>query len=396
MKVCILAPFRVLPQMSGAARRVLEICAALSSAGVSVTLLHAGTSGFFQHDFRVVGFPALENSFVTKHFPWSGALDTYLSSTNLALCHALIQLMEKIKIDILQLEGPWSILVAELANMIAGKVPTVYDSHNVESLSIRFSSSVGWMWPFSTILEKEAVKYSELVFCVSELDKTKMCSLYGLPDRKVTVVPNGVRNSDYRMESENQIRKRLHLPRHSKIVFFHGELGWKPNAQAAQTIVESIATRFERESQETVFLIAGPHPSREVLQRAKCRPNVRILGYVPNIAEYICAADVCVAPLTTGSGTKLKILEYFAAGKPVVATQKAVEGLAVADGIQGLFSDDIGEEFIRAIRVALVPEFSRKLGESARAFAERFEWSTIAKKIVEAYESVIHQQHKQV
>jgi len=381
--------------MNGAARRVLEICSALSNAGVSVTLLHPGPSGFIQHGLRIIGFPALENFLATRNFPWSGALDTYLSSTNLALCHALIQLTRKIKIDVLQLEGPWSILTAELANMIGGKVPTVYDSHNVESLSVRFSSSVGWMWPFATLLEKEAVNYSELVFCVSELDKVKMCSLYGLSDSKVIVVPNGVRNSDYRIESQSQIRNRLHLSQHSRIVFFHGELGWKPNAQAAQTIVESIATRFERESQETIFLIAGPHPSREVLQRAKSKPNVRILGYVPNIAEYVCAADVCVAPLTAGSGTRLKILEYFAAGKPVVATRKAVEGLAVADGIRGFFFDDVGEEFVGAIRIALVPEFSRKLGESARAFAERFEWSTIANKIVDAYESVIDQEHIQ-
>jgi glycosyltransferase involved in cell wall biosynthesis len=381
--------------MNGAARRVLEMTRALSSAGVAVTLLHAGTSGFFQPDLRVIGFPALENSIVTKHFSWSGALDTYLSSANPALYHALIQLMLKLRIDILQLEGPWSILAAELANMIAGKIPTVYDSHNVESLSVRFSSSIGGMWPFATLLEKETVKYSELVFCVSELDKARMCKLYDLPDGKVTVIPNGVRNSDYKMESEKQIRKRLHLPLHSKIVLFHGELGWKPNAQAAQTIVESISTRFERESQDTAFLIAGPHASRELLQQAKRHPNTRILGYVPNIAEYVCAADVCVAPMRTGSGTKLKILEYFAAGKPVVATQKAVEGLEVTDGIQGLFCEDAGEEFIRAIRVALMPEFSRKLGESARAFAERFEWSTIAKKIVKAYESVIRPQRKQ-
>jgi len=382
--------------MNGAARRVYEICAALSDAGISVILLHAGASGFFQRNLRVIGFPALENSVVTKHFLWSGALDTYLSSANPALCHTLIQVMEKVKIDILQLEGPWSVLATELSNAIVGRVPVVYDSHNVESLSVRFSSSAGWMWPFTTLMEKEAVKYSEFVFCVSGLDKAKMRSLYGLPDRKIVVVPNGVRNSNYRIESGKPIRKRLDLPSDSKIVFFHGELGWKPNAQAAQTIVESIATSFDRESQETVFLIAGPHPSRELLQGARCSPNVRILGYVPDIAQYICAADVCVAPFITGSGAKLKILEYFAAGKPVVATQKAVEGLGVADGIQGLFSDDTGEEFIRGIRAALVPEFSRRLGESARAFAERFEWSTIAKKIVEAYESVIHQQHKQV
>ena len=231
MKVCILAPFRVLPQMSGASRRVLEICTALSAAGVSITLLHAGGSHAFQRDLRVIGFPSLENSPLTKHLPRSVAVDTYLSSTNFALCHALIKLMIKIKIDILQLEGPWSILAAELANFTTSKVPTVYDSHNVESASVRFSSSAPWMWPFVNLLEKRTVNYSDRIFCVSELDKAKICNLYRLPDRKVTVVPNGVRNSEYGMESATRIRKRLQLSPHTKIVFFHGELGWKPKRE---------------------------------------------------------------------------------------------------------------------------------------------------------------------
>lgn len=387
MNVCVLAPFRVIPQMNGAARRVFEICAAISSSGVSVILLHAGTSCIIERGFQVIGFPALENCNATKHFQWSQALDTYLSSANPALCRTLTQVMKKNKINILQLEGPWSILATNLVKAL-DKVTVVYDSHNVESLSVRFSSSVGWMWPWATLLEKKAVNSSELVFCVSELDKTKMCHLYDLPGRKVVVVPNGVRNSNYRMDSGNMIRTRLGISRNSKIVFFHGDLGWRPNAQAAQIIVESIAPSFQR-SPEIMFLIAGSHPSQKILETARSSPNVRILGYVPDIEQYICAAEVCVAPMTTGSGTKLKILEYLAAGKPVVATQKAVEGLEVVNGIHGFVFDNVGEEFIRAIRAAMMPELSQKLGIRAKDFADHFDWSIIGEKIIEAYESLL-------
>jgi len=393
MKVCILAPFKVLPQMSGASRRVVELCTSLSAAGVSIILLHAGSTHAFHRDLRMIGFPSLENSLLTKHFPVSGAVDTYLSSMNPALCRTLIKLMTKVKIDILQLEGPWSVLAAELANVVASKVPMVYDSHNVESLSVRFSSSVGWMWPFAKLLERRAVMHSAKVFCVSELEKARMCSLYGFQGHRVIVVPNGVCNSEFRTRRPSQIRTRirtrLQLALHSKIVFFHGELGWKPNAQAAETIVGSIAPRFDKEDREIVFLIAGPHPSRQLLQQSRCHSNVRILGYVPNITEFVCAADLCIAPLAAGSGTRLKILEYFAAGKPVVATHKAVEGLGVVDGIHGLFCKTLGEEFIQAISVALNPELSRELGARARTFAKRFEWSTIAQKVAEVYESLM-------
>jgi len=190
------------------------------------------------------------------------------------------------------------------------------------------------------------------------------------------------------MDSGNMIRTRLGISRNSKIVFFHGDLGWRPNAQAAQIIVESIAPSFQR-SPEIMFLIAGSHPSQKILETARSSPNVRILGYVPDIEQYICAAEVCVAPMTTGSGTKLKILEYLAAGKPVVATQKAVEGLEVVNGIHGFVFDNVGEEFIRAIRAAMMPELSQKLGIRAKDFADHFDWSIIGEKIIEAYESLL-------
>lgn len=388
MNVCILAPFRVLPAIDGASSRVMEISTGLCNAGVSVVLLHAGASKWSQDGLRIVGFTALENISI-RGFLWSRALDAYLSSVNFALYCTLMRVIKSMKIDILQIEGPWSIFAAQIVRAIGGGLPVVYDSHNVEALANRFSSSAPWMAPFVTLAEKEAAKRSDAVFCVSELDKARMCSLYRLPLSKIFVVPNGVHNSGYRAATGGQIRHRLGLGVDTKIVFFHGSLRWKPNFEAAETIVESLAPSFERDSQETVFLVAGPYPSKRLLTRANQRPNVRVLGYVPNIEEYICAADICIAPMKSGSGTKLKILEYLAAGKPVIATRMAVEGMGIRDGVEALVFDDAGEEFIRAIRDISPSQFSRRLGEKARAFAEPFEWSAITKKITGIYESLL-------
>jgi glycosyltransferase involved in cell wall biosynthesis len=390
LKVCILAPYKVLPTLDGAARRVMEISIGLADKGVSVTLLHAGTSGSYQNKIQMVGFPALENLPLTKTFLWSRALDAYVASGNPALLNVFVRLIRKTTSNIVQIEGPWSIFAVKLAAELSDKPVVVYDAHNVESLATRFSSGVRWMWPYTAFLEKQAVKRSDAVFCVSELDKARMCSLYRLPSSNIFIVPNGVCHSRYREASGSQIRKRLGLSMNMKIVFFHGLLSWKPNFEAAQTILESISTHFEGDNQEIVFLIAGSHPPKSLLNHVKQRTNVKILGYVPNIEEYICAADVCIAPLKTGSGTKLKILEYLAAGKPVVATRKAVEGMKVRHGKEAIVLDDVGERFICAIEDALSLKGSSRLVDYTEDLTEPLEWMTVATKIKGIYESLLN------
>ncbi len=387
MKVCVLAPYRVLPTVDGASRRVVEISKGLSSGGISVTLLHGGSSELHSKGFRIVGFPALENIKPTSGFPWSRALDAYMSPINFALCRTLIQLVRKMEIDVLQIEGPWSVFAARIVRAFSGRLRIAYDAHNVESLASRYSSSAPSLWPYVAIVEKNAVKRSDVVFCVSELDKSRMCRLYGLPESKVFVVPNGVSSFRYQVNTYGQIRKRTGLSANAKIVFFHGSLRYKPNIEAARTIIESIAPEFDRDSRETVFLIAGNNPPKKLMDRARNMKNVRILGYVPRVEEYIQAADVCIAPLKQGSGTRLKILEYFAAEKPVIATRKAVEGMGVRHGVEALVFDEVDGEFIDALRNSL-NQAPQELCKNAGAMARLHDWSMVTAKIAEIYESL--------
>lgn len=389
MRVCILAPYKVLPTIDGAARRVMDISTSLTNVGVSVVLLHAGTSKVLENGLQICSFSALENSSLTQRFLWSRALDAYLAFGNISLYHTLTRVIKRMNIDILQIEGPFSIFQTKLMSNLNGKLKIVYDAHNVERLATRFSSSVPWMWPFVNLIEKEATKCSNAVFCVSELDQERMFRTYFLPPSKTFIIPNGIYNSRFRLNSKQRIKRRLGLNSNTKIVFFHGSLGWKPNVEAAQTIIDSIAPRFRSENQNLLFLIAGPYPSERLLIKAKKMSNVKILGYVPNIEEYICAADFCIAPLKTGSGTKIKILEYLAAGKQVVATSKAVEGMNLSNGEEAWICKDTGEEFIQTIRNVSLSKHNQKMEEKAKEFADFFEWSKIAMKIRRIYESLL-------
>jgi glycosyltransferase involved in cell wall biosynthesis len=387
LNVCILSPFAVLPPITGARRRVYEIATALRESGTTTTVLHPARSELLGSGVEFVGFAGLETLTSIRDSRMASSFDTYLSSTNLLLHRKLVKILRKQGADILQIEGPWGIFACR-APLALHRIPLVYDAHNVESISVRQSSSVPWMGPYARFAEKRAAEDSNAVFCVSELDKGKMCDLYHLERSKVTVIPNGVRISNYSEDSGKRVKARHGLSEDRKIVLFHGALGWRANARAADVIVESIAPRMKTVDPHVVFLIVGPQASKGLLKRAERKDNVRILGPVSDIADYVCSADVCIAPMEAGSGTKLKILEYLAARRPLVATRVAVEGIGIGNGKHALLANTFDDEFVRLIKIAMTPETSKILSSNAGAFVRQFDWSAIVKKILRVYETI--------
>src|SRR5207302_6064687 len=79
--------------------------------------------------------------------------------------------------------------------------------------------------------------------------------------------------------------------------------------------------------------IVGKGPSPELLALASADDHVHVAGHVPDVAPYFRTADVLAVPLEAGGGTRLKILEAFAAGLPVVGTPVGCEGITADDGV---------------------------------------------------------------
>ena len=141
---------------------------------------------------------------------------------------------------------------------------------------------------------------------------------------------------------------------------------------------------------DTTFLIIGKYAPNWLKKKAEAQNNVQILGFVPNIAEYIAVADVCIAPLQRGSGTRLKVLEYLAAGKPIVATYKAVEGLKVINGIHCLLHNDVGEDFVDSINEVINNEkLQSGLSNNALILSKDYDWYTISSILLSKYEEFL-------
>ncbi|WP_051723439.1 glycosyltransferase family 4 protein [Streptomyces albus] len=147
-------------------------------------------------------------------------------------------------------------------------------------------------------------------------------------------------------------------------ILFQGAFDWPPNADAARWLtVEILPLIHERVPEAKVVLAGASTPDVAAL----AGPHVEVAGAVPSMTPCLRAADLVVVPLRVGSGTRIKILEAFAHGVPVVSTTIGAEGLdvvtgehlAVADTADGLARHCADLLTDRARRTAMAAAASR-------------------------------------
>lgn len=158
-------------------------------------------------------------------------------------------------------------------------------------------------------------------------------------------------------------------------VIFTGRMGYHPNVDAALWLAEEIFPVILREAPAARLVIAGADPAPDVLRLARL-PGVSVTGRVPSMQERLLSATVAVAPLRSGSGMQLKVLEAMALGTPVVATPFAVGGLRARHG-EHLCVAESAEEFAwHVVRLLANPLLALHLSRQARQLIEtQYTWT---------------------
>ena len=132
-------------------------------------------------------------------------------------------------------------------------------------------------------------------------------------------------------------------------VLFVGFLAYGPNAEAAAWLSDEIAPALRAVYPCAVVRVAGAGWNRPV---GPIGPGVHYLGPIDSVGNELSAASVVCVPLRSGSGTRVKILEAWSHCVPVVATPKAVEGLAAEDGNTALVATTTAEIVKAIVRIA--------------------------------------------
>jgi glycosyltransferase involved in cell wall biosynthesis len=196
----------------------------------------------------------------------------------------------------------------------------------------------------------------------------------------VSLVPNGVDTAALRPLPVAAAGNRL---------IFVGHLRYPPNVDAVRFLGRHILPALRARIPEARLTVVGEGTPR-VLREFAGRDDIELVGRAGSPIPYYGDAHVAVVPLRAGGGTRLKILEAMALGRPVVSTQFGCEGLAVEEGKHLLIADD-AEGFAAAVARLLTDRaLAARLTQQARALVEEdYDWTGIAERLFRVYDELL-------
>lgn len=256
-------------------------------------------------------------------------------------------------------------------------VPVIWDAHDVNDVIM--SARFGAGHPISRVLrawERRVLRVADRVIACSDVDRDLFIRMYGTPAERLAVVPNGVHVPPAaEMESRPPLPPALESALGSAVaLLFMGNAAYRPNAEGLAFLVRTVLPALEarQPGRFRLLVCGGALPAR------LSHPAVVAAGKVPDEVLTACLrrAEVCLSPTFSGSGTRLKVLEYLAWARPVVATAKGVEGIAGTPGRDYVVAEP-PDFATRILDLAADPGRAKALGAAGRRLVEaRYDWPT--------------------
>ncbi len=267
------------------------------------------------------------------------------------------------------------------------QVPFVVDEHNVECViwdrfaadrtqpipkRLAFYQQGFWL----RRLELELCRRAALVLLCSSVDEEVLRRLSNGALGATQVVPNGV-DVDY-FSAPGPAEVSGHL-------VFTGSMDWAPNENAVLAFLGEIWPEMRREQPDSRFVVVGRNPSARLQARAR-EAGASVTGTVPDVRPYLRGALGLVVPMRVGGGTRLKILEAFAAGVPVISTALGIEGILATPGVHYLVAETAREFADAARQLAEQPALRQAIVARARQLArERYSWDAVGGALAGSY-----------
>jgi rhamnosyltransferase len=395
-RVLMVSPYSIYPPSHGGAVRLFNLIRRLSEH----CDLHLIV--FTRSDDEAAQQEALAPHTTSLHFHrWEpdfsrGRLGLEAPSQRLfhsdELARRIARLLSEERIDILQLEytelGQYGLPRFSRVKVAMSEIDVAFRSlarRRREGFHERFESSRAFGHSYSDWMrqlryELRVVRRADQIQMMSAEDADFLASYLTDGHRRLRVVPNAVDMDIYKPTAIHERDHRL---------LFVGNFEHLPNLDAIEHFFSDIWPEIQRRRPGTEISIVGAN-TPDSLDRFDDLDGVEVVGEVPDLAPYYRHHRALVAPIRAGSGTRLKILEAFACGAPVISSRLGAEGIDVRHRQHLLIADD-PVDFARAAVSALDDDdLCVTLAQNCRRLVEeRYTWEASAALQLAGYEELL-------
>jgi len=203
------------------------------------------------------------------------------------------------------------------------------------------------------------------------------------PD-KISVIPIAV---------NTQLLQPVHRSPDSMKILTLGTLRYPPNADGIRWFIRDVFPLIRNEIPQARLTIIGKDPPSDFYRLvSRYGPSVSLTGYVPDLTPDLESAAVMVIPVRAGGGMRVRILEAFSRGMPVVTTSVGLEGIDAKSGEHVLVEDSPQGFASATIHLLKNPEQQSLLSKNSRLLAEStYDWQIVLKDLNNIYaNNLIH------
>lgn len=198
--------------------------------------------------------------------------------------------------------------------------------------------------------------------------------------KQIDVVANGVDTKFFA-----QIKPQPHK---FPTILFVGNFKWLPNKDAAVFLAQEIWPLIKSQLPQARLWIVGANPTPEIKRLSRIS-DVVVEGEIADIRDAFSRADILLAPIRNGRGTKYKVLEAMATGLPVVTTPLGIDGLDVVPGRHALVAATAQDLATQAVRLINTKSLGAKIAAAAKHLVtQKYNWSIISSNLDRIYQEL--------
>lgn len=383
----VVVPLDYMSIQGGLTQRVKADVAALIHGGYAVEVIYPSHANRFQHDLparqTAVAYASMNNfKLLTGKKRLLADMSTQMFNP---FFHSILR-KRSIEYSVILAHSPWSAVAAY--RVVKTRTPILYVAHNFEYGLIEQTNRNFFIRKLVYRIEKHACQKATRILCVSEHDMKAFETVYKISKARLALSPNTVdvdslskTRTVYNRAAE---RQKLGIDSSCLLLLFQGRMDYVPNLDALRFIIHELVPALRNDGSAIKLVIAGAqipqwcfHNSNEI---------VSFHSDVPDMRRFLSAADAVIVPLRFGSGTRLKILESFAARVPVISTKKGAEGIDCQDGYHILIAQNNALDLISKIKLlAANASLRQKLTDNAyNLVAQQYSISVASRCLTEA------------